>query len=73
MAFNGLQTSSGPFSLDVGGQVQVWVVRDDGSDFGAQWIQASSIGPGTLQVDQFVKSRTINADGQSFLVMYLLP
>jgi hypothetical protein len=70
MAFNGLQPASGPFSLSVGDATRVWVTRHGGDDLGAQWIQASSTGPGSLQVDHFAKSRTVDSDGQSFTVKY---
>ena len=70
MAFNGLQPASGPFSLTVGNQLRVWVTLDDASDNGAQWIMADPIGPGSLQVDSFAKSRTVNADGRSFSITY---
>lgn len=71
MGFNGLQPSSGPYSLSVGNQTQIWISWPDGSDHGAQWIEANPVGPGSLQVDQFIKSRTISPDGQSFSVTYL--
>jgi hypothetical protein len=72
VAFNNLQPASGPFGLSVGGTAQVWVKYNGGSDdLGAQWIEANPIGPGTLQVDKFIKSRTVNSDGRSFAVTYL--
>jgi hypothetical protein len=75
MAFNGLQPSGGPFVLADGASTQVWVRRNvsngHGSDLGAQWIMADPIGPGSLQVDNFVKQRNIVVPNQ-LEVVYLV-
>ena len=69
MSFNGLQPSSGPFALSVGSPpIACWV--SNGTDQGALWIQASTVGPGTVKTGDFSKARTINPGGQSFSVTY---
>jgi hypothetical protein len=40
MSFNGLQPASGPFFLAPGASMRIWVRRNGGQDFGAQWIMA---------------------------------
>ena len=59
MAFNGLMPPEGPFALSAGERTRVWVVRNGGEDFGAQWIQAHPIGPGFLQVSDFAKEHRV--------------
>ncbi len=71
MAFNGIQPSSGPFSMSVGSpSMRIRLRWPDGSDHGAIWIQANPTGPGTVQTGDFTKKRIINPDGQSFRVEY---
>jgi hypothetical protein len=55
MAFNNV----GFFSLDSGSSGRYWLTRNDGEDFGAQWIMAHPIGPGTLEVSAFAKEHRI--------------
>jgi hypothetical protein len=43
MAFNNLQPPSGPFFLNAGYSIRIWVQRDGGQDYGAQWIMAHPI------------------------------
>jgi len=67
MSFNNF---GGPFNLSVGNSVRVWITYN-GNDEGAIWIQASTIGPGTVQSTNFAKSRTLNASATSTSVNYL--
>lgn len=72
MAFNGLQPASGPFFLAPGQALRLWVTRDGGSDFGAQWIMASPNDeghPAELTLSDFTKERAYrigNTNGQFF-------
>jgi len=72
MAFNQLQPASGPFFLAPGNSLRLWVRRDGGNDFGAQWIMADPNDeghPAELMVSDFTKERAYsigNTQGQFF-------
>jgi hypothetical protein len=70
MAFNGVMPSEGPFVLESGDAVRVWVSRNGGEDFGAQWIQAHPIGPGFLQVTDFAKEHRIEIPNRLITVYW---
>ena len=59
MGFNGLQPASGPFFLAPNSSMRIWVLRNGGDDFGAQWIMAHPLEgiPGELEVSNFAKAR----------------
>lgn len=58
MAFNNVQPSDGPFSIG-SEPVRVWLTLGNSEDFGAQWIMANPIGPGSLEVSNFTKEKRI--------------
>lgn len=53
MSFNNV----GSFSLASGDQTRIWVSWND--DYGAQWIMAHPIGPGSLGLSDATKERRI--------------
>ncbi len=68
MAFNNLRPSDGPFVLDAGASVGVWITHNGGDDFGAQWIMADPIGPGTLTVTGMTKERRIQVPNRLVVI-----
>lgn len=70
MAFNDVTPSEGPFALDSGNQLRVWIVRNHGEDFGAQWIQAHPIGPGFLQVSELAKEHRVEVPNRLITVYW---
>jgi hypothetical protein len=49
--------------------VRIWLTRDGGADFGAQWIMADPYRDGVLEVSAFAKERRIKVP-DSLTVLY---